>query len=99
MSVLEAWAYGKPVIMTPMCNLPEGFTSKAAISAEPNVNSLSHALFNLMAMTDIQREQTGANGLSLVEAHYSWSRVGADMTMVYHWLIHGGEVPDCVKLI
>jgi len=31
MSVLEAWAYGLPVVMTPECNLPEGFDCGAAL--------------------------------------------------------------------
>jgi len=31
MSVLEAWSYGLPVVMTPECNLPEGFASQAAL--------------------------------------------------------------------
>jgi poly(glycerol-phosphate) alpha-glucosyltransferase len=31
MSVLEAWAYGLPVLMTEECNLPEGFAAQAAI--------------------------------------------------------------------
>jgi glycosyltransferase involved in cell wall biosynthesis len=31
MSVLEAWAYGLPVLMTEECNLPEGFAAEAAI--------------------------------------------------------------------
>jgi glycosyltransferase involved in cell wall biosynthesis len=31
MSVLEAWAYGLPVVMTPECNLPEGFACGAAL--------------------------------------------------------------------
>ena len=31
MSVLEAWAYGLPVLMTDKCNLPEGFAAGAAV--------------------------------------------------------------------
>jgi len=31
MSVLEAWAYGLPVVITPECNLPEGFAFQAAL--------------------------------------------------------------------
>jgi glycosyltransferase involved in cell wall biosynthesis len=31
MSVLEAWSYGLPVVMTPECNLPEGFACGAAL--------------------------------------------------------------------
>ncbi len=32
MVVLEAWACGKPVLMTPQCNLPEGFEAGAAVA-------------------------------------------------------------------
>ena len=31
MAVLEAWALAKPVLMTPECNLPEGFEANAAL--------------------------------------------------------------------
>lgn len=31
MAVLEAWAYGLPVLMTEHCNLPEGFAAGAAV--------------------------------------------------------------------
>src|SRR5665213_3827833 len=34
MVVLEAWANSKPVIMTPECNLPEGFQAGAALKVE-----------------------------------------------------------------
>ena len=30
MVILEAWAYGKPVLMTPQCNLPGGFADDIA---------------------------------------------------------------------
>ncbi len=35
MVLLEAWACGKPVLMTPQCNLPEGFDAGAAVRIEP----------------------------------------------------------------
>ena len=31
MAVLEAWSFAKPVLMTPECNLPEGFEANAAL--------------------------------------------------------------------
>ena len=31
MTVLEAWAHAKPIMMTPKCNLPEGFEANAAL--------------------------------------------------------------------
>jgi poly(glycerol-phosphate) alpha-glucosyltransferase len=42
MSVLEAWAYGLPVVMTPECNLPEGFASQAALEIR-NASTLHQA--------------------------------------------------------
>jgi glycosyltransferase involved in cell wall biosynthesis len=44
MVVLEAWAYGKPVLMTPECNLPEGFVAGAALRIEPSAESIARAL-------------------------------------------------------
>ncbi len=44
MVVLEAWAYGKPVLMTPECNLPAGFVRGAAIRIEPSVDSILQGL-------------------------------------------------------
>ncbi len=44
MVVLEAWAYGKPVLMTPECNLPEGFAANAAIRIETNPESIARGL-------------------------------------------------------
>jgi glycosyltransferase involved in cell wall biosynthesis len=38
MVVLEAWAHSLPVLMTPQCNLPEGFAARAAIKVEPSVD-------------------------------------------------------------
>ena len=47
MAVLEAWAYGKPVLMTPECNLPEGFAANAAIRIETNPESIAQGLSEL----------------------------------------------------
>ena len=47
MVVLEAWAYGKPVLMTPECNLPEGFAANAAIRMEPSAESIALGLREL----------------------------------------------------
>ena len=36
MTVLEAWSYSLPAIITPECNIPEGFENNAAISIAPD---------------------------------------------------------------
>jgi poly(glycerol-phosphate) alpha-glucosyltransferase len=49
MSVLEAWAYGLPVLMTDHCNLPEGFANNAAIRIGTDVESIAAGLRTLFA--------------------------------------------------
>jgi len=98
MSVLEAWAFGKPVMMTPMCNLQEGFELGAAIEVQPEVGSLQKGLLNLMAMTEEEQRAMGLRGRQLVKDRFTWSQVGAQMGEVYQWLIHGGNPPKCVLI-
>jgi glycosyltransferase involved in cell wall biosynthesis len=50
MVVLEAWAYGKPVLMTPECNLPIGFERHAAIRIETNPKSIAAGLQDLFRL-------------------------------------------------
>jgi glycosyltransferase involved in cell wall biosynthesis len=98
MVVLEAWAYSKPVLMTPMCNIPEGFAADAAIKIEPTVGSIEEGLERLTRLSDQEREATGQRGRRLVEDRFSWEEVGARMIEVNEWLVHGGEKPSCVFL-
>jgi len=41
MSVLEAWAHAKPVLMTSECNLPEGFEANAALRIGPSTEEIA----------------------------------------------------------
>ncbi|MEN3940958.1 glycosyltransferase [Prosthecobacter sp. SYSU 5D2] len=99
MSVLEAWAYGKPVLMTRMCNLPEGFAAEAAIPVEPEAASLTEGLIKLMQMTEAERLAMGLRGRKLVESRFTWCRVGAQMAGVYRWMVEGGCPPSCVMMV
>lgn len=96
MVVLEAWAYGKPVVMTPMCNLSEGFTAGAALRVEPEVGSIVTSLGKLFTLSDDERRRMGAHGRQLVGQQFSWPRVAGQMKEVYAWLLGGGQRPDCI---
>ena len=97
MAILEAWAYQLPVLMTPKCNLPEGFAHGAAVKADPDVTSLTEGLRTLFAMSESEREQMGARGRRLVEQRFSWPSVAKQMSHVYRWVLGGGPRPDCVR--
>jgi glycosyltransferase involved in cell wall biosynthesis len=98
MAVLEAWSYCKPVLMTPQCNLAEGFEAGAAVSAEPTTSGLAEGLAQVMSATREQRTGMGSLGRKLVEAKYAWPKVAQDMRMVYDWVIGGGSPPACIRL-
>ena len=96
MVILEAWAFGLPVLMTPQCNLPEGFASGAALSVIPQVDDLHRGLVELVTLSDNDRRLMGERGLELVKSQFSWGRITAEMLAVYTWLLGGGETPSCV---
>ena len=55
MTLLEAWAWGLPVLMTPQCNIPEGDEAGAAIMIEHHAESIAAGLRRLFAMNDRER--------------------------------------------
>ena len=96
MTVLEAWSWRLPVLMTPQCNLPEGAAAGAAIMMESEADSILAALRRLFLMNDAGREAMGLKGRSLVEERFQWPRIGQQMADVYDWVLGYGPRPDCV---
>ena len=97
MSVLEAWSYRLPVVMTPECNLPEGFAADAAIRIETSADSIAEGLSALFSMNDANLMTMGAKGRGLVEERFTWKTVAAQMREVYDWMLGGGSAPGCVR--
>jgi poly(glycerol-phosphate) alpha-glucosyltransferase len=98
MSVLEAWSYQLPVLMTEYCNIPEGFAANAALRVEPKVESLTEGLQRLALLDEAQLIQYGQNGRKLVESQFTWVRIAESMKSVYQWCLDGGEAPACLQL-
>jgi len=98
MTVLEAWAYAKPVLMTPECNLPEGFSADAALRIGPSPGEIADGLRSITEMSDDDRRAMGARGRDLVAAKFSWPRVGEQMRAVYNWVLGGGAPPPTMRL-
>jgi len=95
MSVLEAWSYGLPVIMTDQCNLPEGFEAGAALRVEPAVGAISDGLMQLADMEQGDLAAMGTKGRKLVERSYTWDQIATEMKAVYEWCL-GGDKPTCI---
>ena len=96
MSVLEAWSYGLPVVMTPFCNLPEGYETDAALKIAPDPDSIALGLRHLSEMDHTDLITMGNQGRMLVEKHFTWEKIAQDMKEVYGWCL-GGEKPTCIQ--
>jgi poly(glycerol-phosphate) alpha-glucosyltransferase len=96
MVVLEAWAYSRPVIMTPECNLPEGFLAGAALKMETTAASMAAGLNELQRMTVAERTTMGNRAHDLVVERFTWSRVGRQLQAVQEWVLGGVAKPDCI---
>jgi poly(glycerol-phosphate) alpha-glucosyltransferase len=98
MAVLEAWAHAKPVLMTPECNLPEGFTDGAALQIGITPEQIAAGLKQLAEMSDDDRRAMGACGRTLVTTKFSWPQIGEQMRSVYDWVLGSGPTPQTVRL-
>ena len=96
MAVLEAWSDGVPALLTPACNLPEGFSSGSAIRVDPSVESIFEGFLRMLEMP---KEESGSMGLAarrLVEDHFTWSQISRDMQEVYRWVRGEASAPECL---
>jgi poly(glycerol-phosphate) alpha-glucosyltransferase len=97
-SVLEAWAYGLPVVMTSRCNLPQGFAAGAAVCIETDAPAMARRLLDVMAMSEEERSIMGMRGRELVQKQFSWASYAEQMHAVYAWIAGNGPKPECVSL-
>jgi poly(glycerol-phosphate) alpha-glucosyltransferase len=96
MVVLEAWVNSKPVIMTPQCNLPQGFATGAALRVEPEVESIAEGLGNFFGMSDSQQTEMGLKARALAAERFVWPKIAEQMKTVYEWMLGGGPKPASI---
>ena len=99
MSILEAWSYRLPVLMTPECNVPEGFSANAAVALKTDSKSVADGLRIFFEMKESDRIEMGQCGYELVQQQFTWEQVSAKMVGVYEWILGGGDAPECVQFV
>jgi poly(glycerol-phosphate) alpha-glucosyltransferase len=97
MVVLEAWAFAKPVLMTPECNLPEGFAANAARQIGTTSETIVPGLRSILEMSDAERIGMGGRGRELVAQRFAWPAIGEEMRRVCQWVMNGGPAPASVR--
>ncbi len=98
MAALEAMAHQLPCLLSPACNLPEAFMTRAALPAPPEPMALAAALQQLFALSAAERAAMGAAGKAHVTANHNWTQVAEQTHQLYQWILDGGERPRFVEL-
>lgn len=98
MTVLEAWSWHKPTLITPHCHLPEGYQNNAAIYIEDNIESVEHGLVKLFTMSEKDLQVMGDNAYKLVKNQFTWDAAAKKLILTYEWILGKIEKPDFIFL-
>ena len=94
MAVLEGWAAGTPTIMTPECNLPEGFAANAAIECGESRDAIRTALEQALGLSDPAWQALSNNARALAAGPFSAEAVAARWGDAYAAAITTGRMPE-----
>lgn len=98
MAVLEAWSYRLPTLITPFCNLQEGFRFGASIEIDTDIESIAIGIKKMFDLSQSEMDLMAQNGYDLVESKFTWDVVARNTKELYSWILYGGNVPEFVKL-
>ena len=96
MSILEAWSYRLPVLMTDFCNLPEGFEAGAALRIMPDAKDIAKVLSVFLQFDEAATQKIGERGYSLVMGKFTWPCIAQKTIEMYKWILGKGEKPEFV---
>lgn len=92
MSVLEAMAYGKPVIASNIGGIPELVVhGETGLLFEPGIKDMLHSQLLALMNDAHRRRQYGAAGRKRVESHFSLEHHNRGLMEVYTSLPQGGD--------
>ena len=83
MALTQALAYGKPMLITRYCHMPEVEQWNAGVIVDPNVASITEGLQKLLSKSDSELAQMGRNARALFEARYTWDHVAEQLESTY----------------
>jgi glycosyltransferase involved in cell wall biosynthesis len=98
MAALEAMACRLPTLITTPCHFPEAKAAAASIVVEPDVDSVTQGMRDLLDRTPAERRRLGESGRRLVETRYTWDQQAERLAAVYAWLCGGGTPPEVVVI-
>ncbi len=91
MAVLEGWAAGTPAILTPECNLPQGFAAGAALDCGYDAAAIAAALASALALDEPAWRARAAAALGLAGGLFSAEAVAQSWAEAYRMALSDGQ--------
>lgn len=88
-AMLEAWAVGTPTIMTPDCNLPEGFAAGAALECGHDPAAIAQVLDRALAMPEAEWLAMAQAAQMLAAGPFSRGAVAQQWIQAYAMALSG----------
>jgi glycosyltransferase involved in cell wall biosynthesis len=85
-TILEAWACRKPVIVTDRCGLADVVQGRAGLVVSYDKNKLRNALVEMLDSPQMRLE-FGSQGRKLVEERYNWPEIALQVERIYDGII------------
>jgi poly(glycerol-phosphate) alpha-glucosyltransferase len=98
MSVLEAWAFGKPVFMTEQCNLPEGFKVGAAFKITTDPRNIADVLVDVLRNPG-RLAIAGHAARALAETSFDWVNISNQWHLLYESLCRNRFLDEKLRWI
>lgn len=96
--VAEALAHGCPAMVSQGAPWQGLERQDCGWWVEGGVDALIHSLDIAMRLPAERLIEMGARGRAWMQSDFSWDAIGKDMDSAYRWILHGGEVPACIRL-
>ncbi len=80
---LQALACGKPVLISPGCNLPEVQLRQAGWIVEPKRRQLQSVLHEVFSRSRSDLQKMGQRGMGVIKERYIWDRLGHEYLNLY----------------
>lgn len=96
MSVLEAWSFKLPALITKECNLHDSLKNQIAIEISTSVDGIVNGISTLAKKTDEDLLELGEKSYDYVKSNFSWDIVRNQMKDLYKWLNSEIDKPDFV---
>jgi glycosyltransferase involved in cell wall biosynthesis len=91
LTVLEAMACGKPVIVTDRCGLADVVNNETGLVVPYDEEPLSQALIKLLSDEHL-RQEFGASGKLLVREKFNWERITEQLERIYEQVLRGNNL-------